>query len=47
MDDIQRRLEHIRVSQVKFAMDLVDETRKALLVEVDRKVIAVRTELQQ
>ena len=47
MDDIQRRLEHIRVSQVKLATDLVGETRKAPLVEVDRKVTAVWAELQQ
>ena len=47
MDEIQRRLEDIRVSQVKFATDLVDEAQRALSVEVDRKVTAVRAEVQQ
>ena len=47
MDDMQKRLEDIRVSQVKFATDLVEETRKALSAEMDRKVTAVRAELQQ
>ena len=35
MNEIQKRLEDIHVSQVKFAMDLVDEARKALSTEVD------------
>ena len=47
MGDMQKRLEDIRVSKVKFAMDLVEEMRKALLAEMDRKVTAVRAELQQ
>ena len=47
MDEIQRRLEDIRVSQVKFATDLVDEARRAPSVEVERKVAAVQAELQQ
>ena len=47
MGDMQKRLEDIRVSQVKFATDLVEETRKALSAEMDRKVTAVRAELQQ
>ena len=42
MGDMQKRLEDICVSQVKFATDLVEETRKLLLVEIDRKVIAGR-----
>ena len=47
MGDMQKRLEDIHVSQVKFATDLVEETRKVLSVEMDRKVTAVRAELQQ
>ena len=47
MVDMQKRLEDIRVSQVKFATDLVEETRKALSAEMDRKVTAVWAELQQ
>ena len=47
MGDMQKRLKDIRVSQVKFATDLVEETRKALSAEMDRKVTAVRAELQQ
>ena len=47
MGDMQKRLEDIRVSQVKFATDLVEETRKALSAEMDRKVTTVRAELQQ
>ena len=35
------------MSQVKFATDLVEEMRKALSAEMDRKVTAVRAELQQ
>ena len=44
--DMQKRLEDIRVSQVKFATDLVEETRKALSAEMDHKVTVVRAELQ-
>ena len=47
MGDMQKRLEDIHVSQVKFATDLVEETRKALSVEMDRKVTKVWAELQQ
>ena len=47
MGDMQKRLEDIHVSQVKFATDLVEETRKALSAEIDCKVTAVRAELQQ
>ena len=47
MGDMQKRLEDIRVSQVKFATDLVEETRKGLSTEMDRKVTAVQAELQQ
>ena len=47
MDDMQKRLDDIRVSPVKFAMDLVEKTRKALSVEMDYKVTAVWAELQQ
>ena len=47
MVDMQKRLEDIRVSQVKFATDLMEETRKALSVEIDGKVTTVRAELQQ
>ena len=46
MVDMQKRLEDIRVSQVKFATDLVEETRKALSAEMDRKVTVVWAELQ-
>ena len=46
MDMVEKRLEDIHVSQAKFAMDLVDETRKALSVEVDCKVTIVQAELQ-
>ena len=46
MGDMQKRLEDIRVSQVKFATDLVEETRKALSVEMNRKVTVVQVELQ-
>ena len=46
MGDMQKRLEDIRVSQVKFATGLVGETRKALSVEIDCKVTAMRAELQ-
>ena len=46
MNDVQKRLEDIRVSQVKFATDLVDEVRRALSVEVERKVTVVQAELQ-
>ena len=44
---MQKRLEDIRVSQVKFATDLVEETRKELSAEMDRKVTIVQAELQQ
>ena len=47
MGDMQKRLEDIHVSQVKFTTDWVEETRKALLVEMDCKVTAVWAELQQ
>ena len=47
MGDMQKRLEDICVSQVKFATDLVEEIRKALSVEMDRKVTTVQVELQQ
>ena len=40
-------MEDIRVAQIRFATDLVDEARKALSVEIDRKVTVVRAEFQQ
>ena len=45
MNEIQKRLEDIRVSQVKFATDLVDEVRRALSTEVECKVTTMRAEL--
>ena len=47
MDMVEKKLEDIRVLEVKFSTDLVDETRRALLAEVDRKVIAVEVEMLQ
>ena len=47
MGDMQKKLEDIRVSQFKFATDLVEETRKALSAKMDRKMTVVRVELQQ
>ena len=44
---VEKKLEDIRVSQVKFSTDLADETRRALSAEVDRKVTAVQTEMMQ
>ena len=46
MDELDRKQERIRVAQVKFATDLVRDTRKALSEEVDQKVTAVRAKLQ-
>ena len=40
MGDMWKRLEDIRVSQVKFATDLVEETRKALSTEMDRVTVS-------
>ena len=47
MEELDRKQERIHVAQVKFATDLVRDTRKALSEEVDKKVVAVRTELTQ
>ena len=47
MEELDRKQERIRVAQVKFATDLVRDTRKALSEEVDQKVVAVRTEFTQ
>ena len=47
MDMVEKKLEDIRVAQIRFATDLVDEARKALSMEIDRKVTAVRAEFQQ
>ena len=47
MDMVEKKLEDIRVAQIRFATDLVDEARKALSVEIDQKVTAVRAEFQQ
>ena len=47
MEELDRKQERIRVAQVKFATDLVRDTRKALSEEVDKKVVVVRTELTQ
>ena len=47
IDMVEKKLEDIRVAQIRFATDLVDEARKALSVEIDRKVTAVRAEFQQ
>ena len=45
MDMMEKTLEDIHVSQVKSATNLVDETRRALSVEVDRKVATVQVEM--
>ena len=47
MEELDRNQERIHVAQVKFVTDLVRETRKALSEQVDQKITAVRTELNQ
>ena len=39
MGDMQKRLEDIRVPQVKFATNLAEETRKALLAEMTVRLL--------
>ena len=45
IDTVEKRLRDLRASHIKFAMDLVEKTRRMLSAEVDRKVATAQTEL--
>ena len=47
MERIEKKMDNMQVAQATYARNLVSDVKKALLEEVDQKMITVRTELTQ
>ena len=47
LDQLEKKLENMRVAQATFARNLVNDAKKALSEQVDQKVVAVQAELTQ
>ena len=47
MERIEKKMDNMQVAQATYARNLVSDVKKALLEEVEQKMITVRTELTQ